>query len=328
MSIRSFFQRYTRSNRVPLLLAAALLAGCATSNMHPKASTPTLGVLVMAHGGNADWNREVSAALAPIADELPLDIAFGMADAASLAESVQRLEAQGVDRIAVVRLFVSGESWYERTEQILGLAAGAPPKAETAASEHAHHGGHRMEFWRVPSAARFALSTEGLAQAPEMGAVLADRARALSREPAREDVLILAHGPADDDENARWLAHIDARAEAVRAALPFRRVAVETLREDWADKRVDAEARIRAFVERAAMEGGRALVLPYRVQGFGPYAEVLAGLDHVSDGVGLVPHPRVLDWVRRQVADLQQRPFRGQVEALAGSASGQDASAR
>jgi hypothetical protein len=66
---------------------------------------------------------------------------------------------------------------------------------------------------------------------------------------------------------------------------------VETLREDWPDKRQAAEVRIRGFVERADREGGRAIVIPFRVQGFGPYTEVLNGLDYVSDGRGLVPSP-------------------------------------
>ena len=57
-----------------------------------------------------------------------MEIAFGMADAVSLQDGVRKLEAKGIERIGVVRLFVSGESWYERTEQILGLKPGAPAK--------------------------------------------------------------------------------------------------------------------------------------------------------------------------------------------------------
>lgn len=49
------------------------------------------------------------------------------------------------------------------------------------------------------------------------------------------------------------------------------------------DKRAAAEERIRAFVARAAAEGGTAIVIPFRVQGFGPYAKVLDGLPYRSD---------------------------------------------
>lgn len=305
-----------------MLTCALLLSACASTRETTSAVAPApaaadadakFGVLVMAHGGIPEWEREVAAALAPLHDEFPLHIAWGMADAASLQQGVDALEAQGVDRIGVVRLFISGESWYERTQQIFGLAPGAPPKptndGNDAHAGHGAHGGHGMAFWRVDSDASFAISKDGLADAPEMGAVLAERARALSHDPAREDVLILAHGPGDDAENARWLRKIDARADAVRQALPFRRVQVMTLREDWPEKREEAEAQVRAFVQRAGSEGGRAIVIPYRVQGFGPYAKVLEGLDYASDGRGLVPSAQVTQWVRREAEALRDGGF-------------------
>lgn len=273
--------------------------------MQPGAAA-RFGVLVMAHGGSREWNDSVTAAVKPLEQKYPVEVAFGMADATSLQESVAKLEQRGVGQIAVVRLFVSGESWRERTAQMLGLMPGAPPRPEVQHGAHRHHGdGHEMAFWRVSSSARFAMAESGLIDAPEMGAVIAGRAAALSKNPAAEDVLILAHGPGDDDENARWLAKLDARAEEVRRIRPFRRVAVETLREDWPEKRAAAEARIRAFVERANQEGGKAIVVPFRVQGFGPYARVLGSLEYVSDGTGLLPDPKVTEWIEREAEALR-----------------------
>jgi len=107
------------------LLAFAAAAAFTAAAPLALAAEPDLGVLVMAHGGGAKWNGEVSTMLTPLRADYPLEIAFGMADAASLQEAVGRLEARGVRRIAVVRLFISGESWFERTQQILGLRAGA-----------------------------------------------------------------------------------------------------------------------------------------------------------------------------------------------------------
>ena len=291
------------------MLAGVALVAPAHAADSEAGSGDGFGVLVMAHGGKPDWEAEVTTALAPLEGEQPFEIAFGMADAASLQAAVDKLEARGVDRIGVVRLFVSGESWYERTRQILGLEPGAParPAEDPHAGHHGHGGhgmGHSMEFWRLDSDARFALSEDGLMDAPEMGQVLATRAETLSRDPAVEDVLVLAHGPADDAEDLRWKAQLDDRADAIRA-LGFRHVQVETLREDWPEKRKEAEARIRDYVAGAAADGGRAIVIPFRVQGFGPYAKVLDGLDYVSDGRGLVPHPAVAEWVRREAADLR-----------------------
>jgi hypothetical protein len=266
----------------------------------------------MAHGGSNDWNRAVREAVTPLESRYPIDVAFGMADPNTLQESVQRLEKQGAHRIAVVRLFVSGESFKDRTEQILGIAPGAPPapSTEPAHDSHEHHPGHDMSLWRISTHSAFAMSDDGLLDSPEMGAVLAERAGALSHHPATEDVLILAHGPGDDEENARWLAKLNARADTVRRSKPFRRVSVETLREDWPDKRVTAEQRIRAFVARANQEHGTAIVLPFRVQGFGPYAEVLQSLAYKSDGTGLLPDPKVTEWIEHQAQALRTGPFR------------------
>ena len=92
--------------------------------------------------------------------------------------------------------------------------------------------------------------------------------------------------------------------------MPFRTVRVETLCEDWPEKRKDAEQRIRSYVEHAS-QTGRAIVIPFRVQGFGPYAEVLQGLDYASDGRGLVPDAGVTQWIEHQIAMLEGAEFRG-----------------
>lgn len=307
--------------RIPRIFSVLLLVACA--------ATPTIldaqqypnpndhyGVLVMAHGGSVEWNADVLRAVAPLANHYPIEVAFGMADPATLQEAIERLEARGVAKIGVVRLFISGESWLERTEQILGLrpgAAAAPEHhdhhaagegPEAAAGSHGSH--HSMALWRVRSRATFALSTEGLAEADEIGPILVDRARAQSRDPAREQVLVLAHGTDDDDANDRWVTWMNAQAEAVRQALPFRRVQVMTLREDWPAKREAAVQAIRAAVASAGTAGITTIIIPFRVQGFGPYAQVLDGLEYRADGQGLLPHPAVTDWIARQ-ADMLRR---------------------
>jgi len=298
------------------IAAAGLLTAPASASAQGAASAQEadndFGVLVMAHGGGETWNGEVREMLQPVDDDYPLEIAFGMADAVSLQEAVGRLEDRGVERIGVVRLFVSGESWYERTREILGVDTGAPERPEPAHDEMSDEGGGHgmsMEYWRIDTDAAFAMSDEGLAEAPEMGAVLVERARALSEDPAMESVLILAHGPGDDAENRRWIDWIDARAETVREAVPFREVRVETLREDWPEAREVAQARIRGFVAAASEGEGRAIVIPYRVQGFGPYAEALDGLDYAASGQGLLPSVEVEHWVRRQIADMLAGEF-------------------
>jgi len=64
----------------------------------------------MAHGGPPEWNEAVLESVKPLKAKYDVEVAFGMADAASLQESVQKLEARNVRKIGVVRLFVSGET--------------------------------------------------------------------------------------------------------------------------------------------------------------------------------------------------------------------------
>lgn len=293
-------------------LACGGTSNSATTTAATTAPASRFGALIMAHGGTQEWNEGVLESVKPLREKYDIEVAFGMADATTMQAALRKLEAKRVDRVAVVRLFISGESWTERTEQIFGLRPGAPLAGamQDAHASHESHDGHSMAFFRIPTTSSFALSTHGLADAPSMGVVLADRAAALSKDPSHEDIVILAHGPGDEGENARWLEKLDQRAAAVRARAPFRRVHVETLREDWPDKRVLAEKRIRAFVERASAEGGKAIVIPFRVQGFGPYKEVLNGLDYVADGHGLVPHPEVTKWVDGQITALASTQFR------------------
>lgn len=286
-----------------------LVAGCTEARR---------GVLVMAHGGDPDWNQAVEQTVAPLRERYATEIAFGMADSAALRDAVQRLEKHGVREIAVVRMFISGESFLPETEYILGLRREAPPVALASHSQHgadrhgAHaqpphghegHDGHHGQPMAAPepiaTSARVVVSREGLAESPLVDDILVERVQALSTDPARESVLVLAHGPGDDDENARWLAHMERRTQRVRQLGAFREVRCETLREDWPDKRAAAEQRIRRFVEDGSRDGGRVIVVPFRVAGFGPYAEVLKGLRYVADGRGFCPHPNITRWLKQ-----------------------------
>ena len=88
---------------IRLLTTAAtltLLAGCAS--VTPAQRADDLGVLVMAHGGSKQWNKEVLAAIEPLKNEHNIEVAFGMADAASLQQGVQRLEARGARRVTII----------------------------------------------------------------------------------------------------------------------------------------------------------------------------------------------------------------------------------
>lgn len=305
-----------KNSKTRITVASALLILVLAGGVGAEPFAPAPGIVVMAHGGTPNWNQAVLEAVEPLRRWCPVEVAFGMADRESLQQAVSRLEARGVREIAVVRLFVSGESFLEQTEYFLGLRPDPPDyfllhPGHGGSSEHFEHlekrpaprfvSSRAHPIRAIETSARLAISRQGLYDAPSMAQVIVERVEALSRQPAEEAVLVLAHGEGDDQLNARWLERLDELAGQIREQ-GFREVRAETLREDWRDKRLEAEARIREFVGRHHSEGVRVIVVPFRVFGFGPYRAVLEGLEYVADGRGLLPHPEVTRWLREQAS--------------------------
>jgi len=256
--------------------------------------------MIMAHGGSEQWNEAIEDVVAPVMKKFPTSIAFGMADHETLKASISELEKQNIDCIAVVRLFMSAQSFLHQTEYLLGLREDEPPFFIS------HHGpGHHAE---PPTPVEFngkiAISQTALLDAPEVGNILATNALALSDSSGNESVLVIAHGAGDDQVNEQWLQKLDVLSETLRETGLFRSVGVHSLREDWEDKRPKAEQGIRDFVVEHSENGNRVIVLPFRLFGFGPYAEVLDGLTYESNGKGLLPHSEVSQWIERMAGQL------------------------
>ena len=297
---------------LPVFLTVAL-AGCMSVSDQPVRQQaanehPNYGLLVMAHGAGERWNSAVLDSVSRFDGGFPVEVAFGMADAGSMERAVRRLEERGVEHVGVVRLFISGESFLQRTEQILGLKTGAPSKTEWVAdSSKRRESVMPMGFWKIDTGLTFHLGREGLADAEEMDAVLLSRLAALSSHPAREVAMVLAHGPGDDDENQRWVSKISERTQLARDELGLQDIRVFTLREDWALKREQAEQAIRNYAREADAAGYDVLVVPFRVMGFGPYEKVLEGIDYRADQTGLLPHANVSSWIHNQARQLKKQ---------------------
>jgi sirohydrochlorin ferrochelatase len=259
------------------------------------ADSDRVGVLVMAHGGSDSWNRTVMEAVEPLTTEMPLAVSFGMADPQTMRAAIDSLRADGVRRVAVVRLFLSGRSFLDQTEYLLGLSA-TPP--ETFMLMGGHGGAHDTR--PIDHGIEVATHAEGLMTSPEAARIVAERARSAGHDPSDESLLLVAHGMGDDDENEEVRRAMEAIIDDMSSA-PYAAVAVATLREDWAEKRAEEEARIRRFVEDESRAGRRVIVVPMRLSGFGPYAEVLAGLEY-APAEGLLPHEAITDWIRSTAA--------------------------
>lgn len=254
-----------------------------------------VGVLVMAHGGDPAWNEGVAASVAELRDRVPTALAYGMANPHTLRAALDSLHDQGVSRVAVVRMFLSGRSFLDQSRYLLGLSD-RPPEAFVLMGRESGDEDPRP----IPHEVEIATHPDGLMTSRQASVIMAERAVELSVDPASESVLMVAHGMGADDENAE-VEHAMRVAADVVAGDGYARVEVATLREDWEDEREKAERTIRTFVAEEGRQGRSVIVLPFRLFGFGPYAEVLDGLDYRASR-GLLPHPEIATWVEDTAA--------------------------
>lgn len=295
--------------RTPVGLSLAILLSTACAPAAPPSSavpppappsaTTSTGILVMAHGGDPTWNARVDDALTDLRRRVPVALALGMADRRTLQAGVDSLSARGVTRVAVVRMFLSGRSFEAQTRYLLGLDP-TPPEVFLHHGPAAGHGAHAPGAGSPPPAisapgVELATHPDGLMDWRGVGPILVERAHAAGAVPDGPGVLVLAHGMGDERENRAVLDRMDAAAHALRDA-GYGPVRVETLREDWPAARAAAEVRIREWVAEVSTDGEGPVVVPFRLAGFGPYAEVLDGLTY-RPAEALLPHPSVADWV-------------------------------
>ena len=250
----------------------------------------TLGVLVMAHGGGADWNKQVDASIAGLRDRLPVSLAFGMANPQTLQASLDSLRDHGASTVAVVRLFISGDAFLHQTEFLFGLRSDPPEQAIMG-----HHLMDGANLKPLKTNSRILLDRQGMVGSSEAARILLARANESASSPEKTGVMIIAHGMDSEDDNNRLLDAMQDAAEVLRSA-DYGEVHVAALREDWAEPRAEAEQQIRATVAEMGERWDHVAVIPYRISGFGPYGDVLSGLDYAPTD-GLLPHHLVTEWI-------------------------------
>lgn len=292
--------------KVRLIAAVIALLGVTSGS----AAAQSRGILLLAHGGSAEWNAHVSRLAADVDRTVPTEVAFGMATRANIQGAVDRLRARGATEITAVPLFVSSwSSVITSTEYLLGRRAEAPPElAMFAKMDHSApgsaggHAGHAAPDGTTPIESPVPIRmTQALNAHPLVAEILTSRARSISRDPAGEAVVIVAHGPVADEENRRWLADMASLAARVGQAERFAAIEYLTLRDDAPKPiRDQATAELREIVTRHLGLGRRVLIVPLLVS-FGGIEKGLRtrldGLAYAMPSAALVPDDRLVTWV-------------------------------
>jgi sirohydrochlorin ferrochelatase len=276
------------------------------ANRHLPLSADDVGVVYLAHGADYHWNESMERAVDAVAGKYKIEFAFSMADQPIVERAIRRLEDRGARAIVVVRVFGLRDSFLGSINRMLGLDADGAALAQAPADhgDHGHGHGHGPAGPpppRIRSSALFT-TTGGLEDSALFAEALLDRALALSKDPAKETIVLTAHGAGPDAQNAHWktlLASLVGQMRAGKGAA-FRAIEAGTWREDWPDKREPEVAAIRAMVEKGSTDGGRVIVIPARTTSEGPEKELLAGLAFEL-GSGFAPHPLFERWVEEQI---------------------------
>jgi sirohydrochlorin ferrochelatase len=256
-------------------------------------------LLVIAHGARqAEWNNRVLRLVEKVNWPGPVGVAFLMSapEGHGLDEVVQELDNSGAARIVVLPLMVSsyGEH-YEEIRYYVGDRKERP--------EHAHHAPFQTK-------ARLIL-TPAMDEHEVISGILTEQARAMSRDTASESLVLVAHGPTNEEFNHQWLAKLGHHAERVRRSLGFRRVEVITLRDDAPKPVRDAATKeLRAVVGKAGQDS-RVLVLPVLVSVGHIQRQIrerLEGLDYQMTDTGIADHPLAAEWIRQQAKTALGHP--------------------
>ena len=260
------------------------------------AADEQLGVLVVAHGSTAEWNANVEAVVTILQRHTPSTAAYLMGkENRKPQEAYDELIAAGVQRIVIVPLLVSSYSSHYEQVRFLGRLRDDYPGSEW------------MKLTQLHGAAEVVSVTPALDAHPILADILSDRARALSRDPSKESLVIVAHGPNGVADADRWMSAIRQLGVQIQSLVPFEEIDVRLLRDD-APKPVkdQALAELRNSVATRA-ESGRVVVMPLLL---GPgrvldqVPDVLTGLDYLWDGRPVLPDSRIADWVMSQVASV------------------------
>ena len=272
----------------------------------------TEGILLLAHGGGKSWNEEVRKLASGLNAAIPVEVAFGMARKQTIQDAINRLSERNVNEIVAVPLFVSSHSSIIRvTEYLLGAREKAPPELEIYARM-----GHGADAHKPGSDPATPVETTlpiritpALDRHPLVADILRSRAEAISQNPEEEVVVIVAHGPGSDEENARWLENMGALAELMRQETRFPRIEYLTVRDDAPEPiRSQAAADLRALVEEVMGEGTDVLIVPLLLSYGGiekGIRERLEGLPYRMSPQALLPDDRLAQWVMSVVRSRQ-----------------------
>ncbi len=301
------------------LLAALAVAGSPAAAADFGASKPSYGVLLLAYDAGSGWKKDLGALRGQLKN-MAVESVGGAADPVAFQKAVDRLERQRPGKIVAVALEPLSESpALSQTRFLLGVREDGAEDRPDADAERLD-GGRKSALvletqrprWlkRVKSSSPMVLAAS-MDQSPLLAAILADRAKKLSRDPSRDTVLLVGQGPRSDKALASWQAAADAVAEQVRVKGGFSRAAAVYVRDGVrAGQRDKDRAVMKAKLSQLASHGA-IVAVPLAPDGRRlerTLRQNAGGVAYRWDGQGVLGDARLIEWIKTASAAAAKLP--------------------
>jgi hypothetical protein len=258
-----------------------------------------IGILILSHGVGENSDRMLIEALKPISSDKPTAVGFGMAmmKSSQLQSAVDDLTERGAKQIVVVP---NGTT--------------TPYNTLTRQWKYIFDMGEEATYLEVPiitSDATFHM-TDHFGDNQLITDILYDHIKEVSKNPANEMIMIIGHGPEDNEDNVPDLEILGAHVERLKAKNEFADVKIANLQDDaLAPIRKANVKRIRRWMKKADDKGQDVIVIAIAAASHGVQTHIrtdLRGLNYTFADKGMSEHPKYVLWIEsvidRTIASL------------------------
>ncbi|MHC4276429.1 MAG: sirohydrochlorin chelatase [Planctomycetota bacterium] len=253
-----------------------------------------LGILILSRGVDpADipggvWEKHIADAVEPILNEYDAELVQSM-DPKEIQEAINKLQSRYNDKILIIPLYISTHSpLVRKLEYFLGIA----PVPKERQDE--------IKPLEIKADIHMAHATE---HDPLAAEIVYERTMEISRNPANETIILVAHGPTTKESETLWLKSMYALASYVRERGDFKDATVGTIMFGASPEVMkQANDNLRKLVEEKGRDSDvlvvPCLMAPGGIEGM--IADVLTG-QKFRYGRPYLPHVNITKWVKATI---------------------------
>lgn len=287
-----------------LLAAPAAGAGFGNTSMGKK----SYGVLLIAPDTGGAWRTELGAIRSQMRG-IAIESVESYNDGTAIQRALDRLRSQHVSKVVAVPLeLVSESSTMDELRYLFGIRA--EPSQDRPDSQRPGMAPVQSKIKnslvftgrgpkRLKSEAALVL-TATIDKSPALADILADRAKALGRDPAKEAVILVGLAPRSDKELDAWKTAATAIAESVRIKGGFREGAIIWVRDGTRAGQQDKDRDANKATLRRLVTAGGVVAVPLAPDGrrIGQLLQRQLGTSGYRwNGKGVIGDPRLTEWI-------------------------------